>query len=90
MNSGRETDRSGEGVSEKEDLVGAKGDYMEVTDNNVRQLIVGLKRDGLLKGGSTLAVKNKALYINGTKQAESVNRRYADLITGKDFDISVK
>ncbi len=50
-----------------------------------------LKRDGLIKSGSnTLVVKNKTLFINGTKQAEAVNMKYFNLIKDKDFDITIK
>jgi hypothetical protein len=64
---------------------------MVVTDKNIKTLVAGLKRDGLLKTGSNrLVSKNNVLYINGTKQAEAVNRKYFDLIEDKDFDITIK
>ncbi len=66
------------------------GEFSVVDDKNIKKLVVGLKRDGLLRTGSnTIAAKNKSIFINGTKQAEAVNRKYANLID-KDFDITIK
>ncbi len=88
---GKENDIRVERGGEEETPADPNGEYSVVTDRNIKQLVAGLKRDGLIKGKSnTLVVKNKALFINGTKQAESVNRKYFDLIKDKDFNITIK
>lgn len=90
MMNGKEDDSRVDRVGEREMPANADNEYVAVTDNNIKQLVAGLKRDGLLKkGNNVLAVKNKALFINGTKQAETVNKKYADLLN-KDFDITIK
>lgn len=86
----KEDDSRVDRVGEREMPANADNEYVAVTDNNIKQLVAGLKRDGLLKKGSNiLAAKNKALYVNGTRQAETVNKKYADLLN-KDFDITIK
>ncbi|MEP6615717.1 MAG: sodium-translocating pyrophosphatase [Ginsengibacter sp.] len=60
-----------------------------LSQTEVRQLIGGLKNDGIITSGNyELLIHDNVLYINGVEQPEEVNQKYSRYLEGKgDFTI---
>ncbi len=55
----------------------------------LKEFTEGLEKDGLIdkKKGFTLEIKNRELYINGTKQSKEVNDKYRKYFKDEDYTI---